>query len=130
MGTRADFYVGTGPKAEWLGSVAWDGYAWADEKGSPIAKARTEPAFRKAVAELLARREDATLPKDGWPWPWEDSRTTDYTYYFSRGRVRHDIFGRRRKDWPNMKAIQKVKLGGPGSGLIVIAMGQKKGASG
>jgi hypothetical protein len=26
MGTRADFYVGRGPDAEWLGSVAMDGY--------------------------------------------------------------------------------------------------------
>ena len=25
MGTRADFYVGRGESAEWLGSVAWDG---------------------------------------------------------------------------------------------------------
>ncbi len=25
MGTRADFYVGLGEQAEWLGSVAWDG---------------------------------------------------------------------------------------------------------
>lgn len=26
MGTIADFYVGRGPKAEWIGSIAWDGY--------------------------------------------------------------------------------------------------------
>jgi hypothetical protein len=26
MGTRADFYVGRGKDAEWLGSVAFDGY--------------------------------------------------------------------------------------------------------
>lgn len=26
MGTRADFYVGRGESAEWLGSIAWDGY--------------------------------------------------------------------------------------------------------
>lgn len=25
MGTRADFYVGRGEQAEWLGSIAWDG---------------------------------------------------------------------------------------------------------
>jgi hypothetical protein len=25
MGTRADFYVGRGETAEWLGSIAWDG---------------------------------------------------------------------------------------------------------
>jgi hypothetical protein len=26
MGTRADFYVGRGETAEYLGSIAWDGY--------------------------------------------------------------------------------------------------------
>jgi len=26
MGTRADFYVGIGPEAEWVGSIAYDGY--------------------------------------------------------------------------------------------------------
>lgn len=26
MGTRADFYVGRGPEAEYLGSIAWDGH--------------------------------------------------------------------------------------------------------
>lgn len=26
MGTRADFYVGTGANAEWLGSIAYDGH--------------------------------------------------------------------------------------------------------
>jgi hypothetical protein len=25
MGTRADFYIGRGESAEWVGSVAWDG---------------------------------------------------------------------------------------------------------
>ena len=26
MGTRADFYIGKGTDAEWLGSIAWNGY--------------------------------------------------------------------------------------------------------
>ena len=26
MGTRADLYIGRGTDAEWIGSVAWDGY--------------------------------------------------------------------------------------------------------
>lgn len=28
MGTRADFYIGRGENAEWLGSIAWDGDPW------------------------------------------------------------------------------------------------------
>lgn len=26
MSTRADFYVGRGAEAEWIGSISWDGY--------------------------------------------------------------------------------------------------------
>jgi integrase len=36
-------------------------------------KARDRRAFRKAVKEFFAGRDDATLPEQGWPWPWEDS---------------------------------------------------------
>jgi hypothetical protein len=82
MGTRADFYVGRGEKAEWLGSVAWDGHP---ENFRAILKAKTETAFRKAVAKELKQRDDATLPADGWPWPWKDSHLTDYAYAFEGG---------------------------------------------
>ena len=41
MGSRADFYIGEGTEAEWLGSVAWDGYEWDKEKGSAIASAKS-----------------------------------------------------------------------------------------
>jgi hypothetical protein len=36
---------------------------------------------------------DATRPEDGWPWPWEDSRTTDYAYAFDNGKVWASCFG-------------------------------------
>jgi hypothetical protein len=29
----------------------------------------------------------------GWPWPWEDSQTTDYAYAFDEGRVWACCFG-------------------------------------
>lgn len=52
--------------------------------------------FRKRVKAMLEKRDDATFPADGWPWPWEDSRTTDYAYAFDEtdGKVWASCFGR------------------------------------
>ena len=57
MGTRADFYIGRGQDAEWLGSVAWDGYEWeADD--SDLMQAKTADEFRAAVAAIEAERDE------------------------------------------------------------------------
>ncbi len=62
MGTRADFYVGRGETAEWLGSIGWDGYpSGIDET---VFEAAEEPAYRTAVAAFFAPRDDVTLPHD------------------------------------------------------------------
>lgn len=90
MGTRADFYVGKGKDAEWLGSIAWDGY----RSGIPgyILKATREEDFRKAVEVFLTERDDARFAKDGWPWPWNTSEITDCSYWFFDGAC-HDEWG-------------------------------------
>lgn len=80
MGTRADFYVGKGKDAEWLGSIAWDGYR--DGIDDPVLNANSEAAFRSAVETFLAGRNDATHVADGWPWPWDTSATSDCSYWF------------------------------------------------
>jgi hypothetical protein len=67
MGTRADFYVGVGPEAEWLGSIAWDGYAGAENPNCGLMRAKTEEEFRKEVDGIRASRDDFTAPEDGWP---------------------------------------------------------------
>lgn len=87
MGTRADFYVGRGKKAEWLGSIAWDGNPDGLRKrdGINLLGAVTEEDYRKAVREFIGPRDDGTAPVEGWPWPWEDSNTTDYTYAWDQG---------------------------------------------
>ena len=94
MGTRADFYVGKGSDAEWIGSIAWDGYP---EGIAPrIFTAKTEKTYRKRVEAFFENdRNDVTRPKDGWPWPWEDSCTTDYAYTFHKGKVYVSSFGAR-----------------------------------
>jgi hypothetical protein len=137
MGTRADFYVGRGEKAEWLGSIAWDGYP--DGIAQKLLRSKSEEDYRFNLKEFFKERDDATLPEDGWPWPWEDSNTTDYAYAFDGGKVWASGFGRkwfnplkkepkvkdndsgRHQVFPNMKSIQKVTLG-KRSGVIVMGI--------
>ena len=104
MGTRADFYIGRGLRAVWLGSIAYDGY-FAEAKNpncnvpplkleeKAILEAKTSQEFRSEVEMFLITRADSTTPSQGWPWPWEDSSTTDYAYAFDEGRVWVSVFG-------------------------------------
>jgi len=91
MGTRADFYIGRGESAEWLGSIAWDGYPEGID--APVTEASTEDGFRNAVLNFAAGRDDYTAPEQGWPWPWDTSHTTDYAYAFDEGKVWASCFG-------------------------------------
>ena len=132
MGTRADFYVGKGENAEWIGSIAWDGYP--KEIPEEILKAKSEEEYRKNVEAFLEKRDDGTLPAQGWPWPWEDSGMTEYAYAFDNGEVYLCSFGTKwflpseEKElesdvkeaiFPNMANKQKVTLG-ERSGTIII----------
>lgn len=139
MGTRADFYVGVNKDAEWLGSIGWDGYP----SGIPdsVKKASTEDDFRAAVAAFIAE-ERGTTPDMGWPWPWDNSGTTDYAYGFVDKGVMANSFGSgwlpvgkaeavegddddvsadilAPSDWPDMSARKNVALDHR-SGLIIL----------
>lgn len=85
MGTRADFYVGRGPNAKWLGSIAYDGYP--DEGGHPreLFKSKNLKEFKSNIKKHLSKLDHWTSPEQGWPWPWEDSTTTDYAYAWDKG---------------------------------------------
>src|SRR5687767_2776564 len=91
MGTRADFYEGRGTEAEWLGSIAWDGYPEGID--DTILKATDSEIYRSRVTAFLESRDDATFTEKGWPWPWDDSRTTDYAYALDEGKVWASCFG-------------------------------------
>lgn len=101
MGTRADFYVGLDHGAEWLGSIAFDGYPDGvfhediAKEDRLYAGHGDERQWREDVAEFLASRDDSTLPEHGWPWPWGTSATTDwaYTYDPARQAVLGSCFG-------------------------------------
>jgi hypothetical protein len=133
MGTRADFYVGQGKDAEWIGSIGWDGYP--DGVADEVLQAVDADSFRAAVASFFASRSDVTLPEHGWPWPWNDSGTTDYSYWHFDGKTwgsgfGHDLFpcdqdepeeetGIACHDMPDMSARKSVAMDNR-SGLIVI----------
>ena len=91
MGTRADFYIGRGEKAEWLGSIALDGYPDGDPE--PLLDVSDEAEFRQKVTDLISCGH-GTTPEQGWPWPWKDSGLTDYAYAFDAGIVWTTPFGR------------------------------------
>lgn len=141
MGTRADFYLGRGPNAEWLGSIAWDGYP--DGIDVDVLRSTSEAVYRANVTRFLGERDDSTLPEQGWPWPWNDSGTTDYAYALDDGAVRAtggrfwfkvdpaaEYFGEYDADeepiadgapvvFPDMSERKNVRLD-KGSGVIVI----------
>jgi hypothetical protein len=91
MDTRADFYIRKEGQMKWLGSQGWDGYP--DGIENKVLSAADEGEFESVVNEYLSRRNDATFTKDGWPWPWNDSCTTDYAYIFENGKVLSSCFG-------------------------------------
>ena len=120
MGARADFYVGRGKDAEWLGSISLDGYP--DGIDTALLKSTTLQQYKARLRSFLSKRNDVTHPKDGWPWPWDDSNTTDCAYAFDKGRVHISWFGSpwqlatskrypkegEGQEFPNMKAVQRV----------------------
>lgn len=139
MGTRADFYVGRGKDAEWLGSIAMDGYPCHSGHPMALLHIKDRAKYRRAVRKILREVTHATTPDQGWPWPWENSQTTDYAYAFDVGRdgverVYVSCFGHkwqpgtRLREWgdgpkvefPDMTSRMKVTMG-ERSGLIVIS---------
>lgn len=81
MGTRADYYIKRkNGKLEWMGSTGWDGYPDNSEY-SKLLQCVSLAQFQQELSEL-SKRDDFTSPSDGWPWPWDTSKTTDYSYIF------------------------------------------------
>lgn len=137
MGTRADFYKNIEPeKMEWLGSIAWDGYPEGIEKA--LLEAKTEERYLDALNLFFSTRADVTLPDRGWPWPWDDSQLTDYSYTFDSSKVLASNFGNPWFDplveekeyaddsgiakisFPDMSKNKKVRPpNDPGSGIMM-----------
>lgn len=141
MGTRADFYIGRGVNASWMGSIAWDGYPEGIPEG--VLRSRTKNEFIKFIRDFFDSIDHSTLPDSGWPWPWDDSRTTDYAYAFDQGQVYVSCFGsqwatvdealngdiydddNKTAIFPNMKdRRQEPPLGSRRSGVLVFSTGK------
>lgn len=138
MGTRADFYS---EDMTWLGSIAWDGYPAGIDLD--LLRSTSDAVYRANVERFLASRDDSTLPERGWPWPWDDSRTTDYAYALRDGAVHASSYGHAwfRVDpeaalcgeidtddgpkltcFPDMSAQKNVRFDG-GSGVMILGFG-------
>lgn len=119
----ADFYIGIGRDADWLGSVALDGYKWwqriENNDHDDITAAKTEQAFREAVKKELYGRDDSFHPENGWPWPWKNSATSDWAYCFDSDGVKAFLWGKPRDSdapapqWPDFPSIAQ-------SGIILV----------
>lgn len=95
--TNADFYVGLGEDAAWIGSVSVDGStADMDDAGlfgsDGLDELYTEAHYRSVIDEILDVADDAdrgylAANGDVWPWPWKDSTGSDMAYAFAKGCI-------------------------------------------
>jgi hypothetical protein len=147
MGTRADFYLGRGAEAKWIGSIAWDGYP-EGKRVADVMKSSTQEDFVAAVAAFAdevssfsgQKKGDFTSPEMGWPWPWESSHMTDFAYMFDDGQCWVSNFGsalapaaevlKEGFEFPDGKGAvfpvfdtSGASIGGPRSGLLVVGIG-------
>lgn len=140
MGTRADFYIGRGMEARWLGSVAMDGYP--DGIPLPVRAAKTQGAFEDALAAFAQGCNHWSSPADGWPWPWKNSLTTNYAYAYDDGQVWASCFGHgwdpadepepegdeyegrgKTATFPDMSDVQRVTFGKRSGMMLIRAKG-------
>ncbi len=100
--TAADFYIGRGPSAQWVGSLSHNarpGILHWTSAGCEVLDAVTALDYTRGLDTLLSlpsteRRNWAHHPANGWPWCWHDSSLTGWCYAFDAGRVWISYFGR------------------------------------
>ena len=89
--TKADFYTGHGKSAEWIGSIFRDGMP--DKIEEDILFSTTISQYERRVKTMLVKKKDSILPGDGWPWLWQDSKMTDFSYFFFNEKVYTSFMG-------------------------------------
>lgn len=78
---KADFYVGIGPDAEWIGSVSKCGSPF--EMLTEMLLQVNQTMYEELVIEYINYCEGVVANHIcQWPWQWPDSRMTDYSYFF------------------------------------------------
>lgn len=122
MGTRADFYImDHDGSLEWLGSVSQDG--GIVHIPAEILICGNETIFEESVEDFITTRGERGILKsiqEEWPWPWADSRLTDYSYIFNvcTGKVLVSMFGGRLMD--AVKLYQGMDQLGADEGIGII----------
>ncbi len=78
---KADFYVGMGSNADWIGSVEKCGEVWALDTTILIQVNKT--MYEELVIEYIKFYKGIVANHVcQWPWEWTDSRMTNYSYIF------------------------------------------------
>ncbi len=81
MGTRADFYIGI-REPKWIGSISQDGHPW--NIPCKILIQNNVTMYEEYVVDFLMMNQGIVESMGHpWSWPWEDSRLTDYSYFFA-----------------------------------------------
>lgn len=89
MWTKADFYLGRGASAEWIGSLSSDGYP---SGCLDVVRATTKREFECAIRRL-SKLGGFAWPEDGWPHTWKTSHLTDWSYTWDRRQLWISCFG-------------------------------------
>lgn len=78
---NADFYVGSGRNADWIGSVKKNGDIWHIPPELLLQVNRI--MFEEMVIDFI-KENDGIVANHicEWPWDWTDSRMTENTYLF------------------------------------------------
>ena len=120
MGTYADFYVGRGPKARWVGSINSDGQP--ENVPKEIRRASTAREFRAAVRFRLRKMSQSLLGgaaiagKDAWPHSWTNSAMSDFAYAFDRGLVYVSHF---KNPWVPIADLRRRPRAGDDAAAVV-----------
>lgn len=104
MGTRADFYTESDDGLVWQGSVALGGYPG----GFDDLRAIEDEADFTRFMDRVSERVDFTHPEQGWPWPWDDSETTDFAYKFVNG---HGLYVTKGSSWVKLDRLDDGENG-------------------
>lgn len=79
---KADFYVGMGEDADWVGSVSKGGSIWYVPIELLIQVNRV--MFEELAIDYIKSCNGIVANHIcQWPWPWNDSKFTPYSYIFS-----------------------------------------------
>lgn len=84
MGTRADFYTGV-RVLRWIGSIETDAH-YDGDRIKPLASVRSRDKWDWFIRRI-SMDKDWRDKRDGWPWAWTNSYTTDYAYWFNGKKV-------------------------------------------